>query len=132
MRFYTRGIFLVIIIGLGAAAASGGADYPVRTAVSVSGAAAALTLYSFDGRGESAFWVPNLGHSFVSVKNSSGRELKLGGYILGDGDEVSVGAYGQSAHFGIWYNLECKFVKRLSVNFRKRNDKRKIKRTQGL
>lgn len=71
---------------------------------------AILTIYAFDGQSERVFGIPNLGHAFVSIKNTSDEEMAVGYFTLQPDEEVSVGTWGQAAHWGIWYNLEAYYM----------------------
>jgi hypothetical protein len=77
-----------------------------RKVSGVSGGGFILTLHTFDGSYGALPLVPNFGHSFLSVENRSGGAATVGKYALEDGQSVSVSVWGQSAHIGVWYNLE--------------------------
>lgn len=69
-----------------------------------------FTIYAFDSKSESKFALMNLGHGFVSVKNVTKSPITVGGFVLGQDKEVSIGTWGQNAHWGIWYNLESTYL----------------------
>jgi len=69
-----------------------------------------LTLYAFDAREEQIFLVPNMGHSFVAIKNTTAAPVQIRDYTLMPDKEVTMGTYGHQAHFGIWYNLEACYL----------------------
>lgn len=84
-----------------------------------------LTIYGFDAESEKVFGLVNLGHAFLSIKNVSSAPLTVGGFVLPADNEVSIGTWGQNAHWGIWYNLESTYM---AVN---RYDGR-VSLTQGI
>lgn len=70
-----------------------------------------LTLFTYDGKGESHFALMNLGHSFLSVENLSDEEITVGKMTVGAGEEIALGTWSVKAHFGLWYNLEGNYSK---------------------
>lgn len=70
-----------------------------------------LTLFTYDGKGESHFGLMNLGHSFLSVENISDEDIIVGKMTLGAGEEIALGTWSVKAHFGLWYNLEGNYTK---------------------
>lgn len=70
-----------------------------------------VTLYSFNGDSERVPGTINLGHAFISVKNTTSQLMKVGAFTLEPNEEVSVGGWGQTAHFGMWYNIESTYMK---------------------
>lgn len=66
---------------------------------------AILSIFSYDG-GSSYYGIFNLGHSFLSIKNVSEQDITLAGKTIDAGEEIYIGAWSLSAHFGIWYNIE--------------------------
>lgn len=74
------------------------------------GTVAELTLYSFDGKSESVFAIPVLGHAFVALKNTSENTISVYGFEITPGTEVTIGSWGQSAWFGIWFNVESYYM----------------------
>lgn len=71
---------------------------------------AQVTLYAFDASSEKVFGLINLGHAFVTIKNTSDAPLTIGAYTLPQGEEVSIGTWGMNAHWGIWYNVESTYM----------------------
>lgn len=65
-----------------------------------------LTLFTYDGKGESHFGLMNLGHTFLSFENLSDEAIAIGNMTLDSGDEIALGTWSVKSHFGIWYNLE--------------------------
>jgi len=98
-------VFSLILAGC--TPASGGGSREIHH---VEGGQILLTLYAFDANEESIFGVPNMGHSFIAVKNNTDEPLKVVNFPLEPGEEVTVGTYGHSARFGIWYNLEACYL----------------------
>ena len=69
-----------------------------------------LTLYAFNGDSERVPGTINLGHAFISVENTSEETIKVGAMTLEANEQTSVGGWGQTAHFGIWYNIESTYM----------------------
>lgn len=65
-----------------------------------------LTLYAFNGDSERVPGTVNLGHSYVTIKNTSSASFDVGYYQLQANSSVSIGSWSQNAHFGLWYNVE--------------------------
>lgn len=70
-----------------------------------------VTIYAYDGAGESHFGLMNLGHSFLSFENVSDSDVKIGEYILAPNDTVTISTWCVSDHFGVWYNMESNYIK---------------------
>lgn len=70
-----------------------------------------MTIYAYDGAGESYFGLLNLGHSFLSFENKTTETINIGNYELPAGDIVTVSTWSISEHFGIWYNTESNYIK---------------------
>lgn len=70
-----------------------------------------MTIYAYDGAGESRFGLLNLGHSFLSFENKTTETIKIGKYDLPAGDIVTISTWSISEHFGIWYNTESNYIK---------------------
>lgn len=65
-----------------------------------------LTLWAAEG-GSSSGGIWNLGHAFLSFKNTSGSVKYFGVYPVANNEEVTVGTFStNSGHNGIWYNME--------------------------
>lgn len=75
------------------------------------GDVALLTLYTFDGKSESKAGLMNLGHTFLSVENTSSQDIKVGKVTLAPNKAVTIGAWSIKAHFGVWYNVESLYIK---------------------
>jgi hypothetical protein len=89
--------------------AGGGAKN--KTLAEPAGAAAAvLRVYAYDGDSERVFLLPNLGHAFVSLSNTGDAAVELPGLRLLPGEEITIGTWGQRAHWGIWYNVEARYM----------------------
>lgn len=69
-----------------------------------------MYLYAFDGTSEAVFGIPNLGHAFLSFYNGTAETVTIGKYDIASGDEITVGTWGQQAHWGIWYNIEAQYM----------------------
>ncbi len=105
-------IVFLLLLCLTLCFASCSAPAPVeRTVSEPETAVAQLTLYAFDGVSERVFGIPNLGHAFVAIKNTSALTLNFFGYNLEPDKEVTVGTWGQSAHWGIWINIEAEYMR---------------------
>ncbi len=70
-----------------------------------------VTIYAYDGAGESYFGLMNLGHSFMSFENVSSEEVKIGNFSLAPNEIVTISTWCVSDHFGIWYNMENNYIK---------------------
>lgn len=70
-----------------------------------------LTLFTYDGRGESHFGLMNLGHSFLSIENMFSENIVVGKMTLEPSEEIALGTWSVKAHFGLWYNLESNYSK---------------------
>lgn len=70
-----------------------------------------LTLFTYDGKGESHFGLMNLGHSFLSIENISDEDITVGKMLVGAGEEIALGTWSVKSHFGVWYNLEGNYTK---------------------
>lgn len=70
-----------------------------------------MTIYAYDGAGESRFGLMNLGHSFLSFENVTEDSMMIGNYELAAGDIVTISTWCISDHFGIWYNTESNYIK---------------------
>ena len=65
-----------------------------------------LTLFTYDGKGESHFGLMNLGHTFLSLENLTDEDIAIGKMTLSPQDEIALGTWSVKSHFGVWYNLE--------------------------
>lgn len=67
-----------------------------------------LTIFSSPPSSSSASSVLNLGHAFLSFKNTSSNPILIGALEVGRGQEITFGTWqnGRHGHDGIWYNLE--------------------------
>ena len=70
-----------------------------------------MTIYAYDGVGESKFGLINLGHSFLSFENKTTETIMIGPFDLGAGETVAISSWSISEHFGIWYNTENNYIK---------------------
>lgn len=82
----------------------------VREASFPTDSVATLSIFSYNGKGESKFGIKNLGHSFLSLTNTSSSDIELCGKTLSPGEEIYFGAWSLSVHFGIWYNVESNYI----------------------
>lgn len=71
---------------------------------------AIMTLFVSDGRNDKYFGLLNLGHSFLKIKNVSNDSIKIYGYELLSDEELTISTWPISSHFGIWFNLESKYI----------------------
>lgn len=68
-----------------------------------------LTIFASNDGGSSS-WNTS-GHAFLAFKNTSSSSITIGGLTVAAGEEITFGTWGnQSAHTGIWYNLESYFI----------------------
>ncbi len=49
----------------------------------------------------------DLGHAFISFKNTYSSPITVGALSVGRGSEITFGTWDISAHKGVWYNLEA-------------------------
>ncbi len=70
-----------------------------------------MTVYAYDGKGESKFGLLNLGHSFLSFENKSDDAVFIGEFELAPNEIVTVSTWSISGHFGVWYNVENNYIK---------------------
>lgn len=70
-----------------------------------------LTLFTYDGKGESHFGLMNLGHTFLSFENISDEDVTVGKMTLSPTSEIALGTWSVKSHFGVWYNLEGNYSK---------------------
>lgn len=71
---------------------------------------AVLSIFTFDGKGESKYGIANLGHSFLSVTNTSSSNINLAGKDILPNEELYFGTWSLSAHFGVWFNVESNYI----------------------
>lgn len=92
---------------------SASAAEPKATTVGV------LTIFSSSGGGSSSF--SKSGHAFLSFKNTSAQQIKIGGLNVNSGHEITFGTWGSKPaeytiepdikwHKGIWYDLEAYLI----------------------
>lgn len=78
-----------------------------------------LTIFSSSGGGSSSF--STSGHAFLSFKNTSAQQIKIGGLNVNQGHEITFGTWGTKPagytiepdikwHKGIWYDLEAYLI----------------------
>ena len=70
-----------------------------------------VSIYAYDGKGESSFGLMNLGHSFLSFENISTETVMIGDYALAPTETVTISTWCLSDHFGVWYNIESNYIK---------------------
>ena len=71
---------------------------------------AKLSLFTYDGKSESVFGLPNLGHSFLSIENISEENIKIGSRVVVPNETIALGTWSIQAHFGVWYNVESNYI----------------------
>lgn len=69
-----------------------------------------MTIYAYDGKGESFFGVFNLGHSFLSFKNNGSEQIVIGKYVLSPDEEITISTWCIQDSFGVWYNVESSYI----------------------
>lgn len=69
-----------------------------------------ISLFACDGSSETTPGTLNMGHAFVVFENTSAASWMLGNYEVQPQEEVSVGSWSLSAHYGVWYNVESSYV----------------------
>ena len=71
---------------------------------------ASITIYAYDSNARTLPLAINMGHSFIAIENKSASSFIVGNYEVAPGETVTIGTWGQSAHWGIWYNLETFYM----------------------
>lgn len=71
---------------------------------------AKLSLFTYDGSGESVWGLMNLGHSFLSIENVSSENIKLLNKTIEPGETIAIGTWSILEHFGVWYNVESNYI----------------------
>lgn len=51
----------------------------------------------------------NLGHSFITIENTSSDNMTIGNYELTPNETICIGTWSISNHFGVWYNVESNY-----------------------
>lgn len=82
----------------------------LKTAVFEEDSIATLSIFSYNGQGESRFGIKNLGHSFLCITNTSENNIVLAGKTIEPNEEIYFGAWSLSVHFGIWFNVESNYI----------------------
>ncbi len=72
---------------------------------------ATMSIFTYDGKGESQFGLMNLGHSFLSISNTSQNDIVIGNYTLNSNESVCIGTWSIQEHFGVWYNVESNYIR---------------------
>lgn len=65
-----------------------------------------VSLFSFNGDSEREVGTVNLGHAYISVKNTSSSNITVGYFTLEPNKSVTVGSWIQTCHNGMLYNIE--------------------------
>lgn len=71
---------------------------------------AELTLFTFNGDGEGKLGLMNLGHAFLSLKNTSSSTINLLNKTISSDETISFGTWSILQHFGVWYNVESNYI----------------------
>ena len=71
---------------------------------------AAVTVYAYEPDNEPTYGLLYLGHAFLSFENRSQQPFAIGAITLAPGESCSLGTWSMSHHFGIWYNIESKYI----------------------
>lgn len=91
--------------------ASCNVDTPKHKTSVASTDVALLSIFTFDGKKESKYGLFNLGHSFLSVENTSLDTITVGKVELAPNETITIGTWSIKAHFGVWYNVESNYIK---------------------
>ncbi len=83
----------------------------IRKIENLTNPVATLSIYTYDGKSESKFGLMNLGHSFLSISNTSKTKIKIGNFELESNESVCVGTWSIQDHFGVWYNVESNYIR---------------------
>ena len=106
-----KSIFLTALVAIICLFSAGCTNDEKRTATINADDDIIMTIYAYDGAGESRFGLLNLGHSFLSFENKTSEAINIGRYELAAGDIVTISTWSISEHFGIWYNTESNYIK---------------------
>ena len=71
---------------------------------------AKLSLFSYNGKGESTWGLMNLGHSFLSFENISDENISILDKVIAPNETISIGTWSILEHFGVWYNVESVYI----------------------
>lgn len=71
---------------------------------------ALLSIFTYDGKGESTYGLANLGHSFLTIENISEEPFYLANKKVEAGETVAFGTWSILDHFGVWYNVESNYI----------------------
>lgn len=107
MKKFITSIFIISCLLCFACSPS---NLKTRTATFPPDSVATLTIFSYNGSSESKFGIKNLGHSFLSLTNTSTSDIVLAGKTIHVGEEIYFGAWSLSVHFGIWFNVESNYI----------------------
>lgn len=72
--------------------------------------AGAITIYAYEPDNEPNYGLMYLGHAFLSVENLSSQAVSVGAITLQPGESCSIGSWGMTHHFGVWYNVESSYI----------------------
>lgn len=70
-----------------------------------------FSITTYDGVGESEFFIQCLGHAWISIENQSGHTIRLIDYEIEDGEILTMSAWALSEHRGVYFNIEPHFMK---------------------
>lgn len=68
-----------------------------------------VTLFTYDGKGETRNGIASLGHAFIMLTNISSSNVTFLNKTIEPSKNLMVGTWSISAHFGVWYNLESNY-----------------------
>lgn len=102
-------LFLILIVCVVMLSACGNGDREYKASIN-SDDVALLSIFTYDGKGESVWGLMNLGHSFLSIKNVSDEPFYLSEKKINPGETVAFGTWSILDHFGVWYNVESNYI----------------------
>ena len=71
---------------------------------------ASITLYSYDGKSESKYFISSYGHTFLEITNLSNEEIILYYQVIKPKESITFSWWAIDIHMGIWFNIEPYYV----------------------
>lgn len=110
MKKFLTCLILIVMVSMGLFVTACSGDERVYSADISDTDDIILSIFTYDGKGESGYGLMNLGHSFLSFENISGESIIVGDRQVSPGETISLGLWSIKAHFGVWYNMESNYI----------------------
>ena len=82
----------------------------IKVAAMPSNSVGELTIFALDNASKDSLpLLFNLGHSYLTFKNTTLAPIKIGNYSVSPNETICFGTWSISSHFGVWYNLESNY-----------------------